>query len=94
MIQVTFDPTVLAYPELLTAFFAVHDPTTLNRQGADVGTQYRSVIFYHDEQQKLEAESLIAELTQQDVFGRPIVTEVKPLESSTRRKIITRGIFG
>ena len=77
--QVTFDPAVISYRELLEVFFSTHDPTTLNRQGADVGTQYRSVIFYADERQKSEADAMIGELSGERVFRNPIVTEVAPL---------------
>lgn len=75
-VQVTFDPAVISYRDILNVFFAVHDPTSLNRQGNDVGTQYRSAIFYHDEAQKAEAESAIAELNSQHIWDKPIVTEV------------------
>ena len=75
-VQVHFDPDVISYRDLLNVFFATHDPTTLNRQGADVGTQYRSAIFYHDEQQKKDAEQLIAELNNQRIWDKPIVTEL------------------
>jgi peptide-methionine (S)-S-oxide reductase len=78
VVQVTFDPAVLSYREVLEFFFAFHDPTTLNRQGADVGTQYRSVIFYHSPEQKQIAEETIATLNQLDPWGRPLVTEVAP----------------
>lgn len=77
-IQITFDPAVISYRELLEFFFAFHDPTTLNRQGPDEGTQYRSAIFYHSEAQKAEAEKVIAELEKNGTFGRPIVTELSP----------------
>jgi peptide-methionine (S)-S-oxide reductase len=77
-VQIQFDPNVVSYRDLLNVFFAIHDPTTLNRQGADVGTQYRSAIFYHDEEQKKIAEDLIKELNGQDLWGRTIVTEVTP----------------
>jgi len=77
-IQVSFDPAVIGYRELLELFFAFHDPTTLNRQGPDSGTQYRSAIFYHSPDQRLAAEGVIADLTAQRVFDRPIVTEVVP----------------
>jgi peptide-methionine (S)-S-oxide reductase len=80
VVQITFDPAVASYRELLDVFFGTHDPTTLNRQGADVGTQYRSAIFYHSPQQKEEAERRIAELNAERIFDRPIVTEVVPLE--------------
>ena len=79
VVRITFDPTAVSYRELLTVFFATHDPTTLNRQGADVGTQYRSVIFYADQEQKQAAEEVIARLTAEKVFRDPIVTEVSPL---------------
>ena len=78
-VQVTFDPQVVSYKDVLGVFFAIHDPTTLNRQGADVGPQYRSAIFYHDEQQKAVAEEMIAELGASRVWGNPIVTEVTAL---------------
>ena len=78
VVQVTFDPSQITYRELLEAFFTVHDPTTLNRQGADVGPQYRSIILYHDAEQERTAKELIAELERDDVFGAPLVTEVVP----------------
>ena len=77
--QITFDPSVISYRELLEVFFSTHDPTTLNRQGADVGTQYRSVIFYGDQEQKMQAEAIIRELTASGTFRDPIVTQVVPL---------------
>ena len=76
VVQIAFDPNDITYRELLTIFFAVHDPTTLNRQGADAGTQYRSVIFTHTEEQSATAKSLIAELDAQAIWPRPIVTQV------------------
>ena len=79
-IQIEYDPAVITYRELLDVFFYTHDPTTLNRQGADVGTQYRSVIFYHDEEQKETAERMIADLEAAKVFDDPIVTELAPFE--------------
>lgn len=79
VIQVTFDPEVISYRQILGAFFAAHDPTTLNRQGADVGTQYRSVIFCHDKEQRKLAEEAIAKLERDKVFKDPIVTQVAPL---------------
>ncbi len=78
VVQITFDPAVVTFREILEVFFSVHDPTTLNRQGADVGTQYRSVIFYHSEVQRATAEALIAELEAADVWKSPIVTAVQP----------------
>jgi len=80
VIQVHFDPNVVSYRDLLNVFFAIHDPTTLNRQGADVGTQYRSAIFYHDDEQKKIAEELIKDLNAQKIWDRPIVTEVTKLD--------------
>jgi peptide-methionine (S)-S-oxide reductase len=78
VIQVTFDPTVITFAELLDVFWRVHDPTTLNRQGPDVGTQYRSAIFYHDEQQRLIAEKSKQEVEASGLWPRPIVTEITP----------------
>jgi peptide-methionine (S)-S-oxide reductase len=80
VVQITFDPSVVSYRDILRIFFAIHDPTTLNRQGADIGTQYRSVIFYHSPEQKQVAGEVIAELNSADLWGRPIVTEISPLE--------------
>lgn len=80
VVQITFDPSRISYRELLEVFFAIHDPTTLNRQGNDVGTQYRSAIFYHSPEQKVEAEALIRELEQDRAFADPIVTAVVPAE--------------
>ena len=80
VVQVHFDPSIVSYRDLLNVFFAIHDPTTLNRQGADVGTQYRSAIFYHDEEQKKIAEELIKELNAQQIWDRPIVTQVEKLD--------------
>jgi len=81
VVQVTFDPAVITYRDILDIFFAIHDPTTLNRQGADVGTQYRSAIFYHTPEQKQIAEQRIAELNAAKIWKRPIVTEIVPLET-------------
>jgi peptide-methionine (S)-S-oxide reductase len=78
VVQVTFDSAVVSFKELLQVFFTIHNPTTLNRQGADVGTQYRSAIFYHTPQQREIAEQVIAELTAAKVWDDPIVTEVTP----------------
>jgi peptide-methionine (S)-S-oxide reductase len=79
-VQVTFDPGEITYSDVLDIFFATHDPTTLNRQGADVGTQYRSVIFYHTPAQKEAAEKKIAELNAAKIWDAPIVTELAPLK--------------
>jgi peptide-methionine (S)-S-oxide reductase len=75
-VQVHFDPKVISYRDLLNVFFAIHDPSTLNRQGADIGTQYRSAIFFHDAEQKQTAEKLIQELNEQHIWNQSIVTEV------------------
>ena len=77
-VQITFDPAVLSYQNLLRIYFAFHDPTTLNRQGADAGTQYRSAIFWHTPEQRDAAHQVIAELTKEKLFDHPIVTEVTP----------------
>jgi len=79
VVQIQFDPDVLTYKDLLEVFFSIHDPTTLNRQGADVGDQYRSAIFYHTAEQKQIAEMVIYELTEEKIFSDPIVTVVTPL---------------
>jgi peptide-methionine (S)-S-oxide reductase len=84
VVQITFDPDAIAYRDLLDVFFSIHDPTTLNRQGADVGTQYRSVVFYHSPEQRATAEHVIAELTAARAWGRPIVTQVAPFEAFYR----------
>jgi peptide-methionine (S)-S-oxide reductase len=76
VVQLKFDPAVVSFPEILEVFFSIHDPTTLNRQGADVGTQYRSVIFYHTPEQKRVAEEVFAQLEKAGVWGDPIVTEL------------------
>ena len=80
VVQVTFDPAVITYRELLEIFFTIHDPTTLNRQGADSGTQYRSAIFYHSAAQQDTAEAVMAALEAEHVWGQPIVTQLVPYE--------------
>jgi len=80
VIQVTFDPAVLEFRDLLRVFFTIRDPTTLNRQGGDVGTQYRSAIFYHDDEQKRAAEEIIAEINAEKMWPKPIVTEVSKMD--------------
>jgi peptide-methionine (S)-S-oxide reductase len=77
-VKISFDPTVVTYREILDVFFVIHDPTTLNRQGNDVGTQYRSAIFYHNAEQKRIAEDAIASLEREQVYPNPIVTELVP----------------
>ena len=81
VVQVTFDPETISFKEILQIFFTAHDPTTLNRQGADAGTQYRSVIFYHNPGQKAIAEQVIKEITDAGTWNRPIVTQVTPFEA-------------
>ena len=80
VVQVTFDPDEVSYRDILDVYFTIHDPTTLNRQGADVGTQYRSAIFYHTEDQKRVAEEAISELQTEGIWNNPIVTEVVPFD--------------
>jgi peptide-methionine (S)-S-oxide reductase len=79
VIQINYNPSVVSYDELLQIFFKTHDPTTLNRQGADAGTQYRSVIFYHNDEQKKKADYYKSELDKSDAWENPIVTEISPL---------------
>ena len=81
VIQITFDPNIISFRELLEVFWQTHDPTTLNRQGADVGTQYRSVIFYHNEEQKKIAIHYLEELEKAEIWKNPIVTEISPFKS-------------
>ena len=80
VVQVEFDPEEISYRELLEVFFTIHDPTTPNRQGADVGPQYRSIILYHSDEQEKVARRTIEELEEQDLWDAPVVTEVEPLE--------------
>ncbi|HZD13371.1 MAG TPA: peptide-methionine (S)-S-oxide reductase MsrA [Candidatus Binatus sp.] len=80
-VQVTFDPGVITYGDILHIFFTTHDPTTLNRQGADVGTQYRSVIFYHNDKQRETAQQVISELAGAKIWKNPIITEVVPFKA-------------
>jgi peptide-methionine (S)-S-oxide reductase len=81
VVQITFDPSIIAFEDVLEIFFVMHDPTTLNRQGNDRGTQYRSIILYHDDRQKDIAEAVIDRLTREAVFDDPIVTTVEPLDT-------------
>ena len=84
VVQITFDPSLVSYWEILEVFFDIHDPTTLNRQGADVGAQYRSAIFFHDDEQKRIAEQLILEKTAARIWDDPIVTELVPFRAFYR----------
>jgi peptide-methionine (S)-S-oxide reductase len=79
-VQLTYDPKKISFREILSIFFAVHDPTTLNRQGADEGTQYRSAVFYHNPQQKAEVEEAIKQLSASKTWGAPVVTQVMPFK--------------
>jgi peptide-methionine (S)-S-oxide reductase len=93
VVQVTFDPAVVSFRDVLDVFFATHDPTTLNRQGPDVGTQYRSAIFYHSPEQKRVAEVRIAELNAAGIWDAPIVTEVVPLQAFYPAEAYHQGYF-
>ena len=79
VVQLAFDPTLISYREILEVFFTIHDPTTLNRQGGDVGTQYRSAIFHHSEDQKAIAEQMVEEINAAGIWDAPLVTEITPL---------------
>lgn len=79
VIQIEYDPTVISFEDLLDVFWHTHDPTTLNRQGADIGTQYRSIILYHDENQRKIAEASLAKTDASDLWSDPIVTQIEPL---------------
>ena len=92
-VQVSFDLSKISYREILEIFFSIHDPTTLNRQGADVGTQYRSAIFYHSEQQKAVAEELIVELNKAHLWNKPILTQIVPLHMFYPAEDYHQGYF-
>lgn len=94
VVQVTFDPAVLTYRELLEFFFAFHDPTTLNRQGADAGTQYRSAIFTHSAEQEAAARALVAELSAAALWPNPIVTEIASFDRFIRAEAEHQGYYG
>ena len=93
VVQAAFDPAVISYRDILDVFFATHDPTTLNRQGPDVGTQYRSAIFYHTPEQKQVAEKAIAELIADGIWDRPIITEVAALTAFYPAEDYHQGYF-
>jgi peptide-methionine (S)-S-oxide reductase len=93
VVQLTYDPAQISYQDLLNVFFTIHDPTTLNRQGADVGTQYRSAIFYHTPEQQASAEAVILELEAQKLWPNPIVTEVVPLDTFYPAEDYHQGYF-
>jgi peptide-methionine (S)-S-oxide reductase len=92
-IQITYDPALISYPELLEVFWQTHDPTTLNRQGNDVGTQYRSAIFYHSDKQKELAEEYKKKLDASGAFGQPIVTEIVPFKEFYRAEDYHQNYF-
>jgi len=93
VVQVTFDPNIISFKEILEVFFTAHDPTTLNRQGADVGTQYRSVIFYHNERQKKISDQIIQKFDAAKVWDDPIVTTVEPLKKFYKAEDYHRKYF-
>jgi peptide-methionine (S)-S-oxide reductase len=93
VVQVTFDPSLITFREVLEVFFSIHDPTTLNRQGMDVGTQYRSAIFYHSPEQRRIAEQTIADLNAAGLWDKPIVTEVVPLTTFYPAEAYHQGYF-
>jgi len=93
VVRLTFDPEVVTFREILEVFFTIHDPTTLNRQGADVGTQYRSAIFYRNPEQKAVAEQVIQEIEAAGIWDHPIVTEVAPLTAFFKAEDYHQGYF-
>lgn len=93
VIQITYDPKVISFKELLKVFFTVHDPTTLNQQGADVGTQYRSIILYHNSEQRTIAEQTIKEVESAQIWDSPIVTQLKPFEAFYRAESYHQEYF-
>lgn len=93
VVQVSFDPDVVSYREILEVFFTTHDPTTPNRQGADVGTQYRSVVFYHDEEQERIVQEVIEDFEARGVWDDPIVTQVEPLPAFYRAEDYHQDYF-
>ncbi len=93
VVQVTFNPAVISLREILEVFFSVHDPTTPNRQGADVGTQYRSIILYHDPRQKQVAGEVIAELNEKGLWSAPVITEIAPLHAFYPAEAYHQGYY-
>ena len=94
VIQIEYDPNEVSFTELLEVFFATHDPTTLNRQGADVGTQYRSAIFFHNDSQEIIANEVIGQLNEEKVFNKPIVTEVTKWKNFFKAEDYHQDYFG
>lgn len=93
VVQITFDPNVISYSALLDVFFATHDPTTVDRQDADIGPQYRSIIFFHNDRQKIAAKNLIAELDGAGIYDTPIVTRVEPFQAFYRAESYHKEYF-
>lgn len=93
VVQVNFDADIISYREILEIFFALHNPTQLNRQGNDVGTQYRSAVFFHDETQKAEAEKILAEITEQQIWPDPVVTEIVPINNYSQAEDYHQDYF-
>lgn len=93
VVEIEFDPQIVSFQELLEVFWATHDPTTLNRQGADIGTQYRSVIFYHNEKQKEIAETIKQRLNEENVFEKPVVTEISAWKNFFRAEDYHQDYF-
>jgi peptide-methionine (S)-S-oxide reductase len=93
VVQLTYDPAVITFRDLLDVFFTIHDPTTLNRQGADEGPQYRSIVLYHTPEQRAEAERAIAELGESGLYRDPVVTEVAPLTTFYKAEEYHQGYF-
>jgi len=93
VVRVTFDPAVTSFREILGVFFSIHDPTTRDRQGNDIGTQYRSAIFYHDESQRAAAEEIVRELTTDNVFPSPIVTSIEPATAFYKAEAYHQNYF-
>ena len=93
VVQIEFDADVLTYQKILEIFFAIHDPTTLNRQGNDIGSQYRSVIYAHDKEQRMIAQNIIEQLTQENIFDQPIVTELADLPTYYRAEDYHQNYF-
>ena len=93
VVQITFEPDVISFREILEIFFSTHDPTTLNRQGPDVGSQYRSIIFHHNDQQKAIAEQIIKEIAEEKIFDKPIVTQVEQFKAFYKAEEYHRDYF-
>jgi len=93
VVQVSFDPNLISYKDLLRVFFTVHDPTTLNRQGSDIGTQYRSVIFYHNDEQRADAERVVKEIEEAGIWSGPIVTQLEPFKAFYKAEDYHQGYF-